>query len=46
MLVERRAFTRAPDHALRPIHYGRNFIRGDMVRFHTQLIALEFVGVR
>lgn len=43
MLVERRAFTRGPDHGLRAIHYGRNFIRGDMVRFHTRLTSLELV---
>jgi GntR family transcriptional regulator len=46
MLVERRAYTRGPDGRPIAMHYGRNFIRGDMVRFHTRLTSLELVGVR
>lgn len=43
MLVERRAYTRSPERNFVVVHYGRNFIRGDMVRFHTHLTSLELV---
>ena len=43
MLVERRAYTRGDDGDFVAVHYGRNFIRGDMVRFHTHLTSLELV---
>lgn len=43
MLVERRAFSHDPEGNLTAVHFGRNFIRGDMVRFHTHLTSLELV---
>ena len=43
MLVERRAYTRGTEGRYVAVHYGRNFIRGDMVRFHSHLTSLELV---
>jgi GntR family transcriptional regulator len=44
MLVERRAYSRQSDGNFAAVHYGCNYIRGDMVRFRTRLTSLELVG--